>query len=502
MIKETEQHRVKLALDDCRPLNDPCSHWLATANVLFIAAPVLLWLYAVALVLFGIVPAIDCSYLAFQSGAMVFGGLLWWLILRPLRKLSGSRKAIFLRAFSQDPIDDELRDAIRNSLPDGVTLSGIRPPAERTRMWKRFVFEPWAALRYVGSNYFELEADDKNWFARLLATLEGSHAIILDLRHLTPMVHHEVKLSLQCCRDPGRLYLIIDDSKDVEGWHQLLLDVGEMQPVAPTWILVPDEGRSSASHLEISVLRNQFADIPDQPFEITGEDLVFAETLVRKKDWKTSIWQTPMLVTVVSIVTGTILGAVSVIATVALLALTAILLFTALFLALFRVAKVVKARTGAGLRSTPSRWSVRLSFVLLGLPIAIPLLLLLLIPRATRTVEDRASVMRTRATIHYLRMVHESYYADYGANAWDEDEGVAGDGVRHFLLSRASAAPKLLREENYWDQPYQAIDDPIIDAWGTAIRATEEKDRPSLNWFSSAGPDKTFDTADDIEEGR
>ena len=104
-------------------------------------------------------------------------------------------KVFYLRAFRSDLDSQRLRASLRAILGPNHHLTGIRPPREHSYFLIRILFTLWDGFRSLGSPYFELEADDRNWIVRLLASYRDGRFVFIDLRDLTPFVEDEIRLS-------------------------------------------------------------------------------------------------------------------------------------------------------------------------------------------------------------------------------------------------------------------------------------------------------------------
>lgn len=261
---------------ECATLDDPARVWLKCALCLFITVP-LVWF---------LVKGVDVIFFFYVAVS-----ILNILVIFSLLKFLGSRRVLFLRAFGQDSGSDPLKQFLRGVLPKGYHLSGIRPPRKRDSYWLRVIGFPLTALKYIGSNIHELEASDKNWLPRLGATLCKSNGVVIDLRSLTPMVHHEISLALKSCVQKGSLYLITDNSKDMNQWVEVLQTANGGETIdlnVISWIHIEhDQVLKSSEYIAAHI--QQFKQLPKNDIPCNANAKTFIESVVKKGDWKASI---------------------------------------------------------------------------------------------------------------------------------------------------------------------------------------------------------------------
>ena len=155
--------QVPAALVTCKPLSDPVR---LLANILLVA----MFLGIVALVIdflrtedkSTVIPVVLIISALFISAP----ALGMWLLLSAANRTP----AIYLRAFRTDRPAHRLRSLLKAALGSRYRICGIRPPHERSSWLVRIFGSNFLALRYIGSERFELEAEDHNWMARLLAS--------------------------------------------------------------------------------------------------------------------------------------------------------------------------------------------------------------------------------------------------------------------------------------------------------------------------------------------
>jgi len=133
---------------------------------------------------------------------------------------AGKPNAIYLRAFRTDESTARLRARLGAALGRGYRLSGIRPPRKKTSTLVRFLMPYFAAMRYGGSKFMELEAGD-DWMARLWKTYQETRLVFIDVRDVTPYVHQEIEMTLKTM-GIWRCIFIIGPGKTRDEWRQTI----------------------------------------------------------------------------------------------------------------------------------------------------------------------------------------------------------------------------------------------------------------------------------------
>jgi general secretion pathway protein G len=468
------------ALSDCRPLNDPVGFW----------GKLVVWTILFNLLIFA------GSLLIHKWGAMHLGTLaillptfgLPWLAVSPIRIAALKPKVLFLRAFSRDQNKDEnpVRNFLRVAIPGRFALAGIRAPRTRASAPFRFLGEGALALAYLGSNRFELEAADRNWFARLLASAAKAHAIIIDLRSLTPLVHDEIELAVAMSREEGRLFLLVDGSQSDEQWLETLRIASKSQPgglLHFKWLRV-SEDLSEHDHLyrENSAT---LAAIPPTPMPVTEEALRKARDRVKEDDWHTSWWETPA-----GAFAKAGVPAAAVVAAVGWLhpsagqllywALTAVF-WILYFIAIRRLLRLAWRQKKLGTKPVPA-----VSSVVLGASILpISLLFVSIAILVMKKVADKSEQMQASIGISILSNGLEMYRLDGGTYPSNEQ------GLKALILK-----PEIPPIPERWEQIMEQIPD---DPWGRPYRYRFPGTRdPAEFELSSDGPDGIEATGDDI----
>ncbi len=284
---------IQKALGECRPLNDPVRFWSALIG----------WIITILLAGF-LLAMVLAAYLTGTATTLILVGIAaisacqYWLTFKPLRTIACKKKVLFLRAFvrdSQGSQENRVRNYLRAALPGRFSLGGIRAPRHRLSLSLRLCGESILAFYYLGSNRFELEAADRNWFARLLASASQAHAIIVDLRSLTPLVHDEIELAVKLAGERGRLFLVIDDSHTDDEWLEILRRAAMSEVIdlhQDQWLRIPADLENDP----LPFLRQTVAalkSIPETPIQVSAEAYLKARQRVAPGEWNTPWSATP-----------------------------------------------------------------------------------------------------------------------------------------------------------------------------------------------------------------
>jgi hypothetical protein len=433
----SEQVDVSKMLKSCRPLADPASAWARVTATGMLVGAVLNVFLAIHALLRGDEGQDEGVGIIFA----LLIALCSWFALWPILRLALLPKVLYLRSFSTDrgtQGNDPVRDLVRLSLPKGLSMGGIRPPGYRAPWWSRWLLgNSSTAYRYLGSNLFELEAADRNWYARLLASISQARAIMIDMRTLTPFVHDEIKFAAHIAREPHRVFLVVDDSSLPTVWLDRFAEAaGGPASIADrvTLLRVPENGEATPEIVEN--IKTRLASIPNESIPIDQLLLREATERVQDKDWTTSVWGSPALQTVFSLVLFTVisfaLGAIDPDHAMWLLipfGTMAVMILLLYYRCLFRILGWARARKKAGLQSTPGAGSAWLAGVMYPL-----ILLLILFPSllAIGAALDRASSVSALVQVTSLATAVEGHYAEYGVlpsdapkSRTDEADGVA-----------------------------------------------------------------------------
>src|SRR3977135_754916 len=172
---------LPIVLARCKPLSDPVKSFARAVGVgmlicLLGGANQLLFL----LILFG--KSLPAGGMIILTWAILLSFLIslplgMWLLLRTRKRTP----VIYLRAFRSDRSARRLRSLLKAALGSQFRLSGIRQPRKRSTLFIRLFTQALTALKYVGSEHFELEAEDHNWMARLLASYASTRFFFIAL---------------------------------------------------------------------------------------------------------------------------------------------------------------------------------------------------------------------------------------------------------------------------------------------------------------------------------
>ncbi len=212
-----------------------------------------------------------------------------WLLVRRVKQTP----VIYLRAFRSDRRAVRLRRLLKAALGPRLRLSGIRPPRERSNWLFRLAASGFVALRYLGSPYFDLEAEDHDWIARLLATYAHSRFAFIDVRDLTIHVENEIRLTYYALRTE-RCVFIVSDERALPEWRAMLGQVlgipGELHGQLQLLDYLGDERVDEKDF--VSRAMEIIDQIPAGTAQISQEAVDFARAHVAAKDWATPFWET------------------------------------------------------------------------------------------------------------------------------------------------------------------------------------------------------------------
>ena len=289
--------RIRDSLYECRELDDPVKHWLAILRWNLILLP----LVSTFIVLFLNISS-GGAWTSLLSIIPIFVSvlvcLLGWHAMSSFRRSRSNQSVFFLRAFRQDDHSMKLRSLVRAALPEGYSLEGIRQPRKRHSALVRFFAQGWEALQLAGSEHFILEAGDRNWLARLLASAVNARGFIIDARDLTAHVGNEIHLAI-LLGGSERCFFLFPDSIETEA-HLVKLSktsgvnygVLETIPI----ILVPTSIKDHKSNLGfVRECRSRFKAIQNrnriEPHrQIMAYD--FVRNLTPEKSWATPWFET------------------------------------------------------------------------------------------------------------------------------------------------------------------------------------------------------------------
>lgn len=287
-IPPVSPNAVSELLKRCGRLSDPAkilSLWLATSTMIFflflggILLPMLVSMWQESAV-------VGAIFSGILFAAIVPLPLAMWLVLRPV----SAKQVFYLRAFRSDDQASKLRGLLRTALGKNFRLCGIRPPKERINWLSRLFLTTATGFRYIGSNYFEFEADTHNWMARLLASYSKASFVFVDVRDITEHVGAEIRLSYQFM-GAGKCIFIVDTSRSEEEWRQALHAIlGDLTSPAPlVQLCYPGDAAVEENHFlgEVQrLIKGMPAGLPD-----SGPAVAFAQTHVSAQDWATPVWE-------------------------------------------------------------------------------------------------------------------------------------------------------------------------------------------------------------------
>jgi hypothetical protein len=242
---------LPIVLARCKPLSDPVKSFARAVGVgmlicLLGGANQLLFL----LILFG--KSLPAGGMIILIWAILLSFLIslplgMWLLLRTRKRTP----VIYLRAFRSDRSARRLRSLLKAALGSQFRLSGIRQPRKRSTLFIRLFTQALTALKYVGSEHFELEAEDHNWMARLLASYAHTRFVFIDVRDVTPHVATEIQLSY-LAMGPERCVFIIDPRQTEVEWTRTIRTVLDQRRNSSrhfTWCHILKIGTSTRMHL-------------------------------------------------------------------------------------------------------------------------------------------------------------------------------------------------------------------------------------------------------------
>lgn len=275
------------ALRRCGPLSDPVRAvsiylqwlvWVVAGMVAYIYYPV---------VLEGVRQREGLLiYFPIALGVMTLAlPLAFWLLLRE----SGRRKVFYLRAFRSDESAQELRTMLRAAMSEKERLCGIRPPKERDAWGWRVLASVAVGFRYLGSPYFEMEAPDRNWMARLLASYAKAKFAFVDIRDVTKYVAEEIRLTFTAL-GKERCIFIADQKRSPEEWRSFLAEVLEVADPSELRILryEGDERMEAADFVRRA--KAMIGEVKEGA-GVTDAAVDFTRGKVAPEDWATPWWE-------------------------------------------------------------------------------------------------------------------------------------------------------------------------------------------------------------------
>jgi|GEM_PF-4108359 len=126
--------------------------------------------------------------------------------------------AIYLRSFMNDPATYPIRIVAAAALGRTCRLSGIRDPRRRWPWLIQHLLGLIFFVKYLSPRFMNLEAGP-DWKARLWRSLGQARCALIDVTYLTPFVHDEIDLALQCL-GPERVLFIVDTTLSLAAWKE------------------------------------------------------------------------------------------------------------------------------------------------------------------------------------------------------------------------------------------------------------------------------------------
>jgi hypothetical protein len=228
--------------------------------------------------------------------ALIATTLAYVVIFREVRR----PKVFFLRAFRSDSDGGAIRRLLRVALGSGLRLTGIRPPRERPGLLVRLLLPVATAFRSVQSAKFDLEANDHNWMARLLASYGEGRFAIIDVRDTTPHVEDEIQLTYLRFGTSGCVFLT-DASRSQVEWENWLGDALELprkEAARLRLLAVEETGTREADQRMVAKAAECFAAMPGEASPIPAAAVGFVKKRVPEEQWPTAFLETSRGLTV------------------------------------------------------------------------------------------------------------------------------------------------------------------------------------------------------------
>lgn len=214
---------------------------------------------------------------------------------------------LYLRAFQTDDRSGQLRAWLKAALGYQFRLSGIRAPHHRASPLTTFFSPVIKGLRYLGSRQFELEAPDRNWLARLLASFAETRLVFVDMRSLSPNVMDEIKLSWLVF-GPERMIFIVDDSRSLEdGQKSIKAHLGPVITQTLRLVSWPTGGVPEEAGF-VRAVRDALVGVPAYTAEVPAEALAFVEARVNEEHWDSAWTERSGGVIILSLIASFLLG--------------------------------------------------------------------------------------------------------------------------------------------------------------------------------------------------
>jgi hypothetical protein len=201
-----------------------------------------------------------------------------------LREQKEQSSCLFLRAFRSDAASEKLRTWLKAALGKRFKLSGIRPPAERASTGTSLFSPLVTGLRYLGSRQFELEAPDRNWLARLLASFAETRMVFIDVRDVTPNVLDEIQLAWRVF-GPSRTVFIIDEKSSRDHWAATISRDLKLKDSPDGIHMLEWPSNNSPSAAFVSETSRIVATIQEGSAQVSADAIAFAYEKVGEANW-------------------------------------------------------------------------------------------------------------------------------------------------------------------------------------------------------------------------
>ena len=417
---------------------------------------------------------------------------------------------LFLRAFQSDASSDQLRAWLKAGLGHHFKLSGIRPPAERAAFFSTLLSPLSTGLRYLGSRQFEMEAPDHNWLARLLASFAKARFVFIDGRVLTSHVLDEIQLAWQVF-GRERIIFILDDEMPLTEWRsQISRQIGDdvITNAAPLNTMIwPKHGSPDATAFQVE-LNRLIAGIPEGNATIPQSAFDMALARVGEAAWPIRSWECSSAVILFSLIGVNLLAALISDGLTKILVGGYMLLFQFLFWRAWNRTRhqrnFAKQINPTGPPSARRLWG---SGALMASWVSLWLCVVVGSTVAYQRSENREKISRSRSSALMLGHAAELYCSDHGGLPPLTD----GSATSDLLVDLASDQRLLTILAEDYLLSARVEEGRYLDGWGTPFRVgfdanyDEKVDLPPPHKSAlgsivvlSAGPDKTWGTADDL----